>query len=81
MRTTSLLRMAMGTGAVLLGLTIAPAVAANAAPPSSVVPCSSGATGLIAAVNAANARGARSTSQRVAPTPSLSPITARTAYR
>ena len=44
MRTTSLLRMAMGTGAVLLGLTIAPAVAANAAPPSSLVPCSSGAT-------------------------------------
>ena len=57
MRMTSLLRMAMGTGAVLLGLTIAPAVAANAAPPPSVVPCSSGATGLIAAVNAANARG------------------------
>jgi hypothetical protein len=57
MRTTSLLRMAMGTGAAVLGLTIAPAVAANAAPPSSVVPCSSGATGLIAAVNAANARG------------------------
>ena len=53
MRTTSLLRMAMGTGAVLLVFTFGPATASNAAPPASV-PCSSGATGLIAAVNAAN---------------------------
>ena len=43
MRLTLLFKLAMGTGAVCLGLTIAPVTAANAAPPASV-PCSSGAT-------------------------------------
>ena len=56
MRLTSLLRMAMGTGAVLLVFTFGPATAANASPPN-FVPCSSGAAGLIAAVNAANGSG------------------------
>jgi hypothetical protein len=49
MRLTSLLKMAMGTGAALLVVTVAPATTASAAPPT-FVPCSSGAAGLIAAI-------------------------------
>ena len=56
MRLTSLLKMAMGTGAALLVFTVAPATTASAAPPT-FVPCSSGAAGLIAAINAANGSG------------------------
>ena len=56
MRLTSLLRMAMGTGAVLLVFTFGPAAAANASPPN-FVPCSSGAAGLVGAINAANGSG------------------------
>ena len=48
--------MAMGTGALLLVFAFAPVTAASAAPPA-FVPCSSGATGLIAAINAANGGG------------------------
>ncbi len=56
MRFTSLLKMAMGTSAALLVFTVAPATTASAAPPA-FVPCSSGAAGLVAAVNAANGSG------------------------
>ena len=56
MRTTSLLKMAMGTGAVLLVFAVAPATVASASPPT-FVPCSSGAAGLVAAINAANGSG------------------------
>src|SRR3984957_21159910 len=56
MRLTPLLKIAMGTGAAFLALTIAPAMAASAAPSASV-PCSSGAAGLVAAINTANGSG------------------------
>ncbi len=56
MKATSLLRVAMGTGALCLAFTFAPVTAASAAP-TAFVPCSSGATGLIAAINAANGSG------------------------
>ena len=56
MRLTPLLKMAMGTGAALLVFTVAPATTASATP-SNFVPCSSGAAGLIAAINAANGSG------------------------
>ena len=56
MRLTSLLRMAMGAGAALLVFTVAPAATASASPPT-FVSCSSGAAGLTAAINAANASG------------------------
>ena len=56
MRLTSLLKMAMGTSATLLVFTVVPATTASAAPPA-FVPCSSGATGLIDAINAANGSG------------------------
>jgi len=56
MRLTSLLKMTMGTGAALLVFTVAPATTASASP-STFVPCSSGAAGLIAAINAANGSG------------------------
>jgi hypothetical protein len=56
MRLTSLLKMAMGTGAALLVFTVAPATTASASPPT-FVPCSSGAAGLVAAINAANGSG------------------------
>jgi len=48
--------MAMGTGAALLVFTVAPATTASASPPT-YVPCSSGAAGLVAAINAANGSG------------------------
>ena len=56
MRLTPLLKMAMGTGAALLVFTVAPATTASATP-STFVPCSSGAAGLIAAINATNGGG------------------------
>ena len=56
MRLTPLLKMAMGTGAAVLVFTVAPATTASATP-STFVPCSSGAAGLIAAIKAANGSG------------------------
>ncbi len=56
MRTTRLLKIAAGTGAALLTLAVAPITTASAAPPT-FVPCSSGAAGLIAAINAVNGSG------------------------
>ncbi len=52
----TLLKMAMGTGVAVLVFTVVPVTAANASPPT-FVPCSSGAAGLIAAINAANGSG------------------------
>ena len=57
MRLTSLLKVAAGAGAALLGLAVAPAITASAGQPSNVVACSSGAAGLRAAINAANGSG------------------------
>jgi hypothetical protein len=56
MRTTSPLRLATGTGAVLLVFAFAPVTAASASP-TVFVPCSSGAVGLTNAINAANGSG------------------------
>jgi hypothetical protein len=56
MRLNPLLKMAMGTGAALLVFTVAPATTASASPPT-FVSCSSGAAGLVAAINAANGSG------------------------
>jgi hypothetical protein len=56
MRTTALLKLAMGVGAALLGFAVAPATTASASPPA-FVPCSSGAAGLVAAINGANGSG------------------------
>ncbi len=56
MRLTSLLKMAMGTGAALLVFTVAPATTASASP-ATFVPCSSGGAGLVAAITAANVAG------------------------
>jgi hypothetical protein len=56
MRLSSLVKLAMGTGAAILVFTVAPATTVSAAPPA-FVPCSGGAAGLIAAINAANGSG------------------------
>ena len=56
MRTTALLKMAMGTGAALLVFTVAPATMASASP-ATFVSCSSGGAGLVAAITAANVAG------------------------
>ena len=56
MKTIKIATMAIGTGALLLGFAVAPAAVASASP-ATFVPCSSGATGLVAAITAANVAG------------------------
>jgi predicted outer membrane repeat protein len=56
MKTMKVATMAIGTGALLLAFAVTPAAVASATPPA-FVPCSSGAAGLIAAINAANVAG------------------------
>lgn len=56
MRLTTLMKLAMGSGAAVLGLAVAPATTASASLPN-FVPCASGAAGLVAAINAANGSG------------------------
>jgi hypothetical protein len=56
MKLSTLVKLAMGSGAAVLGLAVAPAAAAYAAPPT-FVPCSSGGAGLVAAISAANGSG------------------------
>ncbi len=56
MRLTTLMKLAMGSGAAVLGLAVAPATTASASL-ATFVPCASGAAGLDAAKNAANGSG------------------------
>jgi predicted outer membrane repeat protein len=56
MKTIKFATMAIGTGALLLAFAVTPAAVASATP-AAFVPCSSGATGLVAAINAANVAG------------------------
>jgi hypothetical protein len=56
MRLTTLMKLAMGSGAAVLGLAVAPAATASASL-ATFVPCASGAAGLVAAINAANGSG------------------------
>jgi hypothetical protein len=56
MKTIKIATTAIGTGALLLAFAVAPAAMASATP-AAFVPCSSGAAGLIAAINAANVAG------------------------
>ncbi len=55
MRTISLVRITLGASAGFLGLAVAPAAMASAAPPINV-PCS-GQSALVAAINTANGSG------------------------
>ncbi len=56
MRLSTLLKLAVGSGAAVLGLAVAPATMASASP-ATFVPCSSGGAGLVAAITAANVAG------------------------
>ncbi len=56
MRTISLVRIALGASAGFLGLAVAPAAMASAAPPINV-PCSGQQAALVAAINTANGSG------------------------
>ena len=56
MRLSTLVKLAMGSGAAVLGLAVAPATMASASP-TTFVSCSSGGAGLVAAITAANVAG------------------------